>query len=181
MKYLFLLWWLVSLSACARIYGIKKEVNYTPAIEIMRLNAKHRIVSTSIFDSVYRQDVKTQINTKSLRKDMLQPLQFWIFDSGHLVASKVNCDATGFPNLRWHIEQTYTDRKVYAKVEEALFYHKFMSIHKIDEQEYSKVMIINYSYFMGRQNRRFLSGCKRFLKQHKDIHPVYNNLDNSFL
>lgn len=76
---------LIFLSSCVRIYGIKRPKPYQTSHSSQEL----------ILDSTYQKSVY-QLIANGERKDYLQPLQFWLYKNDTLVYSIINCYASGF-------------------------------------------------------------------------------------
>lgn len=170
---------ILSMASCIKIYGLKRVRSYTPA-QIEKWNTAHGIAANAVLDHDYNHILAENISDKGLMKDMRQPLQYWIFDDGKLASNMVNCDATGFPNLKWPIEENYAGKNINARNMGSDFYSKFMLAQKIDPGNNTHIMVINYSRFMGRQNKRFLKECKAFIVAHPEFRAYYNNMDNTF-
>lgn len=167
----------IFLSSCASVYGLKNPGSYTGE-ELSMRNERMGIPSCNVFGDQYRKDVSSIMQEPGLKKDMLQPLQFWIFKDGMLICNMVNCYASGFPNLNWNIESCYQTKKIYSKTEEPSFSKKFAQVNGLEGIDSGAVMIIDYAYFMGRQNKIFLRNCHEFLAAHREIKCIYNNMDN---
>jgi hypothetical protein len=161
------------------MYGIKQPRRLSKE-DIQARDQRHSIEEGYGLDTNYVQRLKTTINNASLRKDMRQPLQYWIFYSGTLLANKVNCDAEGFPNLKWSIEAEFRNRKVYCSYTDNNLAEKFSNLLPVPLSDGDTTMIICYTYFMGRQNKRFLKQCNHFLEKHKSIRPIFLNMDNTY-
>lgn len=170
---------LLSMASCMKIYGLKPVRAYSPA-QIEQWNKANGIAGNAVFKHDYKLRLAETIGDKGLRKDLQQPLQYWIFDSGKLVSNMVNCDATGFPNLKWPIEEYFRDKVVNARGTGPEFYNNFLHVQQIEPGTNERIIAISYSRFMGRQNKRLLKSCSIFLAAHPEFHPYYNNMDNTF-
>lgn len=170
---------MLGLCSCRHIYGLKRVRTYSQK-EIEAWNTRHGIKGNAALDSTYKQSLSENFDDRSLRKDLQQPLQYWLFDNGKLVSNMVNCDATGFPNLKWPIEENYNGGKIHAHVPDTGFYRKFLQVQRVNPEEHWRIMVIDHTRFMGRQSKRFLRSCRAFLTTHPEYKPYYNNMDNTF-
>ncbi|MBX2905807.1 MAG: hypothetical protein KF744_07210 [Taibaiella sp.] len=170
----------LSMASCMKIYGLKRVRAYTPA-QIEQWNTVHGISGNAVFNHDYKQRLAENISDKGLKKDLRQPLQYWIFDNGELISNMVNCDAGGFPNLKWPIEKNFVGKTINAKNTGPDFYTRLLRAQKIDPGNNTHIMVVNYSRFMGRQNKRFLKECKAFIVAHPKYRAYYNNMDNTFI
>lgn len=171
---------LFGLSSCIRIYGLKRVRVYSEA-DIQRWSKTHNIGTANVHGAGYIRRTKDNIADKGLRKDLQQPLQYWIFDSGKLVSNMVNCDAKGSPNLKWPIEENFKKNEVFARGTGPDFYANFLRVQQIVPGSNTRIIAISYSRFMGRQNKRFLKQCNAFLMAHPEYSAYYNNMDNLFI
>jgi hypothetical protein len=139
---------LFGLSSCIKIYGLKRVRAYSEA-DIQRWSMTHNISTANVHGAGYIRRTKDNIADKGLRKDLQQPLQYWIFDSGKLVSNMVNCDATGFPNLKWPIEENFRNKIVNARNAGPEFYPKFTHVQNINPGNNTRIIVINYARLMG--------------------------------
>lgn len=170
---------LLLLNSCSAILGLKKIRPYSPD-ELAKRDKTYGIARATNHGAGYRDSLRAAIPDKGLRKDMWQPLQYWTFSRQELIFNNLNCNMPGFPNLKWTVEKDYDTRNVASKIEEPDFGQTFATLHGIDLAGADTTMVICYTYFMGRQNKRFLRSTRKFLRKHPGIAARYVNMDNTF-
>lgn len=181
-KFLYLLFvFSLYLSACSYVftksYGIKSQVNDYTEQELLEKAEKLGIANyplcrvkpslEGMLDSIANLDTSYFLTVKSL----FQPLQLIAFDSdGSLNGLIANCDAGGFPNLKWsHLLDTMPARAAYFN-EEIPFSKAMLFKHfeKVNEEEINEgdVLVLAYTHFMGRQNKRFIDRVLNYHSNH---------------
>lgn len=132
---------------------------------------------------------KVDTNLRLFEKNNYQPLQYKVFNAqGVMVSHLVNCDAGGFPNLNWNwmfnqfpptaIDNKFADLLQFEEYSR-YFLPMFSGKQLINSADYKVVVI--WSGFMGRQNKRFLRKVKDVRSSHENLAVEYYfvNFDNA--
>lgn len=166
----------ISLSSCMALYGVHnpKRINES---NIEEENKKYKIDNAIILTDSYKSSL-SRVNDDLIKNDLSQPLQIWVIEDDKVKFSKLNCNTGGFPNLKWNIEEEYKNNKVYTHNNDKTII--FFKENNYILKDKKPTVLIFYSYFMGRQNKRFLDECKNFLKLHPELTHKYINADNVF-
>ena len=186
----------LSLTACSTFYGIKKPEALTGKA-IPETAEKYQIPPGAgfILDTAYKTFVKKNSgNNENLLKNHLQPLQLLYFDkSGKLVSYFINCNAGGFPNLKWNrngllehfppATQTHPDSLL--AFNDLLKFIRTTDGKKVNRKAYSRAnykMVVFWSVFMGRQSKRLIEQAKENyqLTNDKSVQLLFVNTDNLF-
>lgn len=168
---------IVSLTSCKGvllgIYGIKKPKHQTDE-QIIRYAKHHKLKKQNIYklNADYEQFVydnfsnytDTSLQYKIKTKQFLQPMQYMLFDNkGNLIVHSVNCDAGGFPNLKWNRDDAYAKFPPMPLSEvDSTFQLQQLSKHidviktigATDNADYT--CVIFWNKFIGRQSRRLI-------------------------
>lgn len=158
------------------IYGIKKEHHLTLS-QLKSLDDQLGISSSSVLDTTSAKSINGYSVTSDLKKDLKQPLQFWVIANKEVIANKVNCYAGGFPNLKWHLQSCYANRIVYSGIRKGTQTPQIAAHFGVASDT---TIVVAYSYFMGRQNKRFINECKRFMATQPSFRSVFVNMDNTY-
>ncbi len=165
---------LITLNSCMAIYGIKKEHHLTIS-QLKSLDDQLSISSSSVIDTISAKSINGYSVTSDLKKDLKQPLQFWVIANNVVIANKVNCYAGGFPNLKWHIQSCYANRIVYSGIRKGTIMPQIATHFGVAADT---TIVVAYSHFMGRQNKRFVKECKKFIGMHPSFRSGFFNMDN---
>lgn len=97
---------LISIYSCGAMYGVK-EINNKNFDEEYNLfkksyNNNSQIIYGMIGKKFFKEIKNDTLFTKEEMQKLQQPIQcFYINDKQNIVSYFVNCDAGGFPNLKW--------------------------------------------------------------------------------
>lgn len=194
---LFLL--ICSLQSCSPIilktFGMKKMKELSKE-EILRQGRKYNIPDADAYelDSLFFTYLFSldSVRYKKEQKNHFQPLQALYYDNtGHLKSFHINCNAGGFPNLKWNRFGTFDQfiPKQQTPVDSILPLEKhtefLRSLTNNSSQQFNEnnyVVIVHWSRFMGRQSKRLIKivqkNCALGVDQHVRI--LYVNNDNVF-
>lgn len=203
---IFLCGWFLFLSSCSPLlglYGVHRPKKLKEA-QILRTAQHHQLPTTQLFqlDSSYfsiLEHLKPAITDSSEKamesrafiKNHHQPLQALYFDSTmRLQSFQINCYAGGFPNLEWNrngIMETFPPQ-IQAPIDSIFSFnelkHYFVpfsttSIPKTNGTEYT--VVVFWSKFMGRQNKRFLRIISNNLSltDSSKVTTIFVNMDNA--
>jgi len=179
----------------SKLYGIKEK---KPVDEntIYRYSKKYDIPSEDCYemDTSYLSFLKSFDTTiyKTQIKNHYQPLQALYFDeTGQLQSFHVNCNAGGFPNLKWNrnnIMQTFppgqqTPEDSILSLDEQLEHLKPLSqTKKFNPENFEYIVVVYWNRFMGRQSEKLVQviqeNCK--IATDKKVKIIYVNNDNIF-
>lgn len=172
------------------VYGIDHKVEELTQQEVLKSALKLKIDASELYfmDSSfagYLNDIDTSLWL--FEKNNYQPLQYKVFNrQGKLISQVVNCDAGGFPNLKWDwmfnqfpptvIENKFGD--LLALEEYSSYFTPLPHYKRTDSSKYTVVVV--WSDWMGRQNKRFLQKVKdiRSANQKVEVDYLYVNFDN---
>lgn len=180
--FLFLLICLFSLISCNRIfltsYGIKGNIKSYSHEQLIQQAEKIGINDFPIYqvkpsliaflDSI----VQVDSNNFSTAKSLFQPLQIITFrKDGELIGTIANCDAGGFPNLKWeHLLKKFPPKGISFStaipIVKGTFFNHLKKINELEIKSGTAVTLIVYSHFMGRQNKRFLKKAQHYHKMY---------------
>ena len=188
------------LTSCTKmilgIYGMSDEPKSLEDTQIVEYANKFDlpikdcyVLDTSYFDYMYSFD------TTKYRQEVsnnLQPLRAYYYDtSGYPVSFQINCYTGGFPNLKWNRNDNMMSfpPKRQAPIDSLLpldMSLKFLTPltnTKIDKGNYDYYIIVFWTHFLGRQNKRYL----RYIQQNKELAKnssvkiIYVNTDNFYV
>ena len=163
-------------TSCMTIYGVHDPAKLN-TIEIEKENSRLDITSSKVMSDMYPKSFDSlSISTKDA---LIQPLQIWIVKGDDILYSKLNCNAGGFPNLKWNITKEVINKKERPLNEQEVL-EVFKSNNFISKETDVSTVLVFYSLFMGRQNRRFLKECKDFLKANPEMKSRFVNIDNIY-
>ncbi len=191
---------LLTLTSCSKImssfYGLKVPRERSPE-KIQHFADKYGIPTDKSFvlDTSYMTFlVHPDTTQKVLIKNHLQPLQALYFDhSGQLVSYYINCNAGGFPNLKWNrnglldtfVPTTQTPTDTLLTLSRQLDFVRTMDNKSPGPTDYSQndyTVVIYWSIFMGRQSKRLIKSIitNCHLAKGKSIDLLFVNEDNFF-
>lgn len=196
---LFLLTCLCIITGCSTvlfgIYGIKIPRQIDDK-EIIQYSRKFKIPTADIYklDTSYSTFLLSHDRTvyEDQMANHIQPLQVLYFDTnGNLLSYHIDCNAGGFPNLKWNRNQAFSTfpPKTQAPADSFLPFEKQMNFLIPLEQTlaFSKagldyVAIVYWSRFMGRQSRRLIHIVQENSKLANPgkLRIIYVNNDNFF-
>lgn len=163
------------------IYHYSKEYNI-PFTESYELDTAYLTFLTSLDATISKAQIKNH----------QQPLQALYYGrNGQLHSFQVNCYAGGFPNLKWdrnEIMTTFPPKQQapidsIVTLETQLKYLKPLSRTEIfSTSDYDYIVIVYWSRFMGRQNKRLIQFVQdnSKLATGKKVRILYANTDNIF-
>ncbi len=164
--------------------------------QILKQGSKYNIPEKDSYelDSTYVDYIFSldSVKNKIESKNHFQPLQALYYDqTGQLKSFHINCNAGGFPNLKWNRFGTFDEfiPKQQTPLDSILPLEKHLefiiplnnnSIDKIDEYDY--IVIVHWSRFMGRQSKRLIKIVQDNIAQNKNYRAkvIYVNNDNIF-
>ena len=121
-----------------------------------------------------------------------QPLQALYYDqTGHLKSFHINCNAGGFPNLKWNrfgafdefIPKQQTPPDSILPLKKHLEYVIPLNSNSSPNFDaYDYVVIVHWNKFMGRQSKRLIKVVQNnaALNKNKSLKIIYVNNDNIF-
>jgi hypothetical protein len=162
-----------------------------------RNRRKYRIPHGQIFvlDTAYKTFIrKISGQNKTLAKNHLQPLQLLYFNkSGELISYFINCNAGGFPNLKWNRNGMLDSFPPASQTTpDALFsFHDLLKFIKTPDgkkpnpKEFSHATyktVVFWSVFMGRQSKRLIHQAEENYKltNDKSAKLIFVNTDDLF-
>ncbi len=183
-------------SACTAFYGIKQPKPLSGQA-ILETAEKYRIPHGQIFvlDTAYKTFIrKISGQNKTLAKNHLQPLQLLYFNkSGELISYFINCNAGGFPNLKWNRNGMLDSFPPASQTTpDALFsFHDLLKFIKTPDgkkpnpKEFSHATyktVVFWSVFMGRQSKRLIHQAEENYKltNDKSAKLIFVNTDDLF-
>lgn len=188
---------LLSLTGCTIFYGFKQpKARSNEAIQ--QFAARYKIPSGKSFllDTSFLTFARNIDTTqKEIINNHLQPLQALYFDkSGRLVSYHINCNAVGFPNLKWNKDglfDTFPPKKR-APVDSLLTFKELLQFVRtfdnkaVDPSGYAKAdynVVVFWSVFTGRQSKRFIELIKsnEKLAKGKSVNVLFVNNDYLFV
>jgi hypothetical protein len=198
------------LTSCSSIvscmYGIRplEELN---AKEVQKIASKYKIASNESFllDTSFRALLITLPTIDSnclqdlsiypfcnIRKNHLQPMQIMYFDKNNtLVSYHVNCDMSGFPNLKWNdtgnfntfIPRSTTYPDSYVKFDDLAMYISNCNSQQIQYADFNDAdynIVIFWCKCFGRQSKRVIKLVRENLQiNHSEkVNLLFVNIDN---
>lgn len=157
---------------CIWIYGLKKFQKKS-SLDLFEYSQKLALKNscTHFCDDTNFQNLNSSGKfSNSLYKTLNQPIQIFIFDSlmqlNYFIA---NCDIGGFPNLRW--KKKLNDPIFLSQHETSdLSLSGFLELYNLNQNSNcnsrmhnltQNTIVIRWSYFMGRQNKRLFKCIKK--------------------
>jgi hypothetical protein len=178
-----------------KTFGMKKMKELSKD-EILKQGSKYNIpendsyeLDSSYVDFLFSLD---SIKFKKEQKNHFQPLQALYYDqTGQLKSFHINCNAGGFPNLKWNRFETFDEfiPKQQTPLDSILPLQKHLNYlvplndkSTIEFNEYDFVVLVHWSRFMGRQSKRLIKIVQENAAQNKNyrIKIIYLNNDNIF-
>lgn len=178
-----------------KTFGMKKMKELSKD-EILKQGSKYNIpendsyeLDSSYVDFLFSLD---SIKFKKEQKNHFQPLQALYYDqTGQLKSFHINCNAGGFPNLKWNRFGTFDEfiPKQQTPLDSILPLQKHLNYlvplndkSTITKNDYDFVVLVHWSRFMGRQSKRLIKIVKENAAQNKNyrIKIIYLNNDNIF-
>lgn len=199
LKILFL-FFILGLISCSTIvegmYGMKKTkpideksiTDYSKKYNIPSADSYE--IDTSYLTFLYSLD--TALYEKQTHNHY-QPLQALYYDkTGNLQSFQINCNAGGFPNLKWDRneimttfppkQQTLLDSILPFKIQ-LKYLRPLSQTQSFLAGSYDYIVVVYWSKFMGRQSKRLIhfvqENCK--LATDKNVKIIYANSDNIFV
>jgi len=129
-------------------------------------------------------------NINSAKQKYIQPLQVLVYDStGYLIWHRANCDIRGFPNLKWAstFETFKHNLPSWTKIDSSINVTEFTNMLKpignsskdLFKRYLGCMVIVGWSNFMGRQNRKFIEEVLKLKNNIGDkYYFIYVNTDN---
>lgn len=184
MKYILPILFSITLYSCKLIYGIKENVPLSQK-EIKESANHFEIINTYSIDSSYNSFLSAIPNHR-VAKDHLQPLQALYYNKeGKIIASFINCNAGGFPNLKWNKNGNLSTFPPHPmEVEDDISLNSLLTGCKIQVPKNNALkdytIVIFWNMFMNRQTRIFLNSIRKNLSKAKDLslNIIYINNDN---
>lgn len=172
-----------------KIHGVNPK--YTPTVaKTKKYATKLHIDSTQSFytDTTWINAIAQQYGkTSQFYHDMYQPLGAFYYDStGRQVASMINCYAGGFLYLKWNRNNalaTFPPKQNVPTDSSWVLQKHLKNLAPLYNATVPKdttvyVVVIHWSHYMGRQNKRFLKYYrKNLLLAPKIIRVLYVNTD----
>jgi len=146
-------------------------------------------LDSSFVDYLFSLD---SIKYKKEQKNHFQPLQALYYDkTGQLKSFHINCNAGGFPNLKWNRFGTFDEfiPKQRTPLDSILPLQKHLDYlvplnnkSTIELNDYDFVVLVHWSRFMGRQSKRLIKIVRENAAQNKTYKTkiIYINNDNIF-
>lgn len=189
-----------ALTSCSviveRMYGMKKTKPIDEKL-IANYSRKYKIPSADSYeiDTLYPYflySLDTTLYEEQIHNHY-QPLQALYYDKkGNLKSFQVNCNANGFPNLKWDRNEIMTTfpPKQQTPLDSILplqtqlkYLRPLAQTQRFLTEGYDYIVVVYWSRFMGRQSKRFIhfvqENCK--LATDKKVKIVYANADNIFV
>lgn len=198
-KLLFLFVVFKTLHSCSplllKTYGMK-EMKSLSKVEIMAQGSKYKIPENDayVLDSSYIDFIFLLDSTKYAKEiqNHFQPLQALYYDqTGQLKSYHINCNAGGFPNLKWNRFGNFDAfiPKQQTPIDSILPLNQHLKhlVPLTDEARifpdaYDFIVIVHWSRFMGRQSKRLIKIVQKnaTLSKNYNTKIVYVNNDNLF-
>lgn len=183
-----------------KMYGIK-EAEPMSVQEVITLAKEYSLPVGDIYmlDSNYKSFIYGESSsnnivtsatdiciTDDLKFSLNQPAQYMLFDSSKkLIAHTVNCNAGGFPNLKWNrngnfdVFPPHSIKKVDSSFSLTRIEEYFVPIQSSQVgNTYKYYCVVYWNKFMGRQSKYLLELAERSSK--KNVKMMYVNVDNYF-
>ena len=171
---------LLSATSCVQIFGIHKQKPLSDS-QIESKSLRYQFQPYMAMDTVKLNAVEN-LKDENLRHDLIQPLQLWVLAGDSVYCNTVNCYCTVSPllNLKWKLDDLYRERTVHTHLEDNVAAAQTLRAFYGLPATADTIAIVNYSLFMGRQNRRFLRQTRKLLQEHPSLKPYYINMDNAY-
>ncbi|HWV73008.1 MAG TPA: hypothetical protein VN040_14905 [Pseudosphingobacterium sp.] len=122
----------------------------------------------------------------ALVKNLSQPMQAMYFEDNRLVSYHINCNAGGFPNLKWNrdnnfgvfIPKTQTDCD--SRVELPLIRQQMTAFHTDEKSHKRYTVVIFWNYKFYKQSLGLIRTVEQNIRQYgkeKDVQVYYVNND----
>lgn len=130
---------------------------------------------------------------KAQTHNHLQPLQALYYDkTGNLLSFQINCNAGGFPNLKWDSHETFSTfpPKQQTPPDRVLPLSTLIShlrplaqSQRFSTENFDYVVVVYWCRFMGRQSKRLVHFVQENSKlaTDKKVKILYVNADNIFV
>lgn len=180
LRYALLCITILSCSSCARVLlGTSGKSKPLSDAAITKYARKYALSTTRILDSNYYLAAKRLQKDKDVKKSVVQPLQFWLYQSDTLEYVMVNCFAYyRFPNLVWPLDDVSAATCV-VDVHQFLNHNEHLNLlGNVSNGGNSPKLIVVWSKYLGRQNRHFLRKVHRYLEKNPSVEVTYYNADN---
>lgn len=182
---LFFLFIMISASSCdsiiKNIYGINEPTSNQA--QITALAHKSGVQQFYYLDkNKYLSFIRKKLTDSNTIQKFCQPLQILSFKDGVLHSMSVNCNAQGFPNLKWAIQPDSLGRFSsgnVSQIPEQIYTQNYLSACGVDSTLYDakNQIVVQWSYLTGRQTRLLL---KKIQKKYPKKHIIYINNDAIF-
>ncbi len=183
-----------------KMYGIK-EAEPMSVQEVITLAKEYSLPVGDVYmlDSNYKSFIYGESSSNSvvtsgadicimddLKFSLNQPAQYMLFDSSKkLISHTVNCNAGGFPNLKWNRGGNFdvfpprSLKKVDSSFSLSQIEQYFIPVqHSTDAKNYKYYCVVYWNEFMGRQSDHLLELAKRSDKE--NVKMMYVNVDDYF-
>lgn len=187
------------ITGCSKLAGITvgiKSIKEVDEKTIIKYARKYSIPEADCYqiDTAYSGYLNSEKFTeKKLEKNNhYQPLQAIYYNrSGNIETYHINCNAGGFPNLKWNRndnfsvflpkQQTQLDSLVLLSVQLKYLLPLPATTHT-ETADYEYTVIVYWCRFMGRQSRRLIKTVQDNyrLASDKKVKVLYVNVDNLF-
>lgn len=194
-KYINIILLILAFLSCKSIVGVK-DINYISLDNQINMFAT-KYLDSNILSGKIKDDFKSTINESDLsvqaKKNLLQPLQVFYFNKDSLISYHVNCNAGGFPNLKWNRNRNFDvfppknqrDTLYFGKQEmeiilmSNIMFYPPVNIDCIDKSEFT--IIVFYSLMLEKQSERLFEYVIENLKlTNKTYRLLLVNVDNNF-
>jgi len=168
---------IITVSSCSFIYGIhyQKNLDYNEIEEFIVRNDLSEYQNLFIKENYYECINKLDLPGEEKRY-LLQPLQVFYFDSSkQLLSYHVNCNAGGFPNLKWDREKHFdqfppvSQTKLSKNITADLILGLSNSLSSVDLtiDEGNFYVIVYWNLFLERQSKRLIDIVLKNIETHK--------------
>lgn len=186
------------ISGCAPIilglYGMKKPKEVEEK-DIYKYAKKYKVPLSDCYEldttfiSYLGSFEKNKFNNQV--KNHSQPLQALYYDkSGQLKSFQINCNAGGFPNLKWNrngIFETFPPKlqaltdSILPLSEHLKYINSLSKSTTYNTGDYDYIVLVHWNRFMGRQSKRLIRYVKNNTKlTDKKTKVIYINSDDIF-
>jgi len=172
------------------IYGVRdvKDINTVQIQEIRKADALMSRYPGYYVDSSYVRSIYKTFKGDSITiKNLFQPMQAMYFnEAGQLVSYHINCNAGGFPNLKWNRNHAFdhfyplTQTPCNSKLSPDFIYQNLKALQAEQTPQGKPVIIVFWSYQVYKQSKRLMRLVKQNNDQYaadKSIRLIFVNTD----